>query len=255
MLELIVYIIAGLGAGIVTGLAGLSAASVISPILITVLNFEPFMAIGISLSSDVLASALSAATYAKNKNIDVKGGMWLLIPAMVLTVAGCFLGYSVGSTALGVVSCVFPIFLGLRFVFSRENKPLSFVENISLRTKHILSILSGAVIGTICGFSGAGGGMMMLMLLTMLLSYELKTAVGTSVFIMMFLALVGAISHFGMIGYVDWTAMTVCALSALAGAYVAAKFANKADPKVLHRAIGICLMALGLFLTLFKFVL
>ena len=97
--------------------------------------------------------------------------------------------------------------------------------------------------------------MMMLMLLTMLLSYELKTAVGTSVFIMMFLALVGAISHFGMIGYVDWTAMIVCALSALAGAYVAAKFANKADPKVLHRTIGICLMALGLFLTLFKFVL
>ena len=83
MLDLIVYIIAGLGAGIVTGLAGLSAAAVISPILITVLNFEPFVAIGISLSSDVLASALSAATYAKNKHIDVKGGLWLLLPAMV----------------------------------------------------------------------------------------------------------------------------------------------------------------------------
>ena len=91
----LIYTIAGLGAGIVTGLAGLSAASVISPILITLLNFDPFMAIGISLSSDVLASALSAATYAKNKHIDVKGGLWLLLPAMVLTVVGCFLGYSI----------------------------------------------------------------------------------------------------------------------------------------------------------------
>lgn len=254
-MQYVIYIIAGLGAGIVTGLAGLSAASVISPILITLLDFDPFMAIGISLASDVLASALSAATYAKNKNIDIKGGMWLLLPAMVLTIAGCYLGYSVGSTALGVVSCVFPVFLGLRFVLARENKPLPFADQLTPRARHGLAILSGAVVGTICGFSGAGGGMMMLMLLTMLLRYELKTAVGTSVFIMMFLALVGAVAHFGMVGSVDWSAMLFCALSALAGAYAAAKFANRADPKLLHRVIGLCLMALGLFLTLFKFVL
>jgi len=254
-MEYFIYILAGLGAGIVTGLAGLSAASVISPILITLLGFEPFVAIGISLSSDVLASALSAATYARNRHIDVKGGLWLLIPAMVLTVAGCFLGYSVSNTLLGMVSCVFPIFLGVKFLIARENKPLPFVERCSLRTKRLLSVLSGAVVGTICGFSGAGGGMMMLFLLTSLLSYELKTAVGTSVFIMTFLALVGAVAHFTMAGEVKWNAMIVCALSALLGAYFAARFANKAKPKVLDRVIGACLMLLGGFLTLFKFVL
>ena len=251
----LIYIIAGLGAGIVTGLAGLSAASVISPILITLLNFNPFMAIGVSLSSDVLASALSAATYAKNKHIDIKGGLWLLIPAMVLTVAGCFLGYSISSTALGMVSCIFPLGLGAKFLIAKETKPFPFVERVSLRTRRILSILSGAVVGVICGFSGAGGGMMMLFLLTSLLSYELKTAVGTSVFIMTFLALVGAIPHFTMLGDINWTAMIVCALSALVGAYFSAIFANKAKPKVLDRVIGACLMLLGVFLTLFKFVL
>lgn len=255
MFDLLIYIIAGLGAGIVTGLAGLSAAAVISPILITLLNFDPFVAIGISLSADVLASGLSAATYARNKHIDVKGGLWLLIPAMLLTVAGCFLGYEAGSTILGIVSCIFPILLGLRFAFSSENAPLAIVQNSSVTTRRVLSILSGAVIGTICGFSGAGGGMMMLMMLTMLLSYELKTAVGTSVFIMTFLALVGAIAHFSMVGRVDWLAMTVCALSALAGSYAAAKFANQADNKLLHRVIGLCLMLLGLFLSVFKFIL
>lgn len=251
----LIYTIAGLGAGIVTGLAGLSAASVISPILITLLNFDPFMAIGISLSSDVLASALSAATYAKNKHIDVKGGLWLLLPAMVLTVVGCFLGYSISSAALGMVSCLFPIFLGAKFLVAKDTKPFPFVERASLWTRRILSILSGAVVGTICGFSGAGGGMMMLFLLTSLLSYELKTAVGTSVFIMTFLALVGAVTHFSMIGSINWPAMIVCALSALLGAYFAALFANKAKPKVLNRVIGACLMLLGIFLTLFKFVL
>ena len=60
MLNFIVYIIAGLGAGIGTGLAGLSAAAVISPMLITFLNFNAYEAVGIALASDVLASAISA---------------------------------------------------------------------------------------------------------------------------------------------------------------------------------------------------
>ena len=58
------------------------------------------------------------------------------------------------------------------------------------------SILCGVVIGFICGFVGAGGGMMLLLVLTSVLGYELKTAVGTSVFIMTFTALTGAIFPF-----------------------------------------------------------
>lgn len=187
--------------------------------------------------------------------MDVKGGLWLLLPAMALTVFGCILGYSVSSTALDMVSCLFPIGLGIKFLIAKEAKPLSFVQGCSTRTRHLLSILSGAVVGTICGFSGAGGGMMMLFLLTSLLSYELKTAVGTSVFIMTFLALVGAISHFTMLGEINWTALVICALSALLGAWLASRFANRATPRLLNRVIGACLVLLGAFLTLFKFVL
>ena len=72
MLEkIIVCLIAGAGAGFGTGLAGLSAAAVISPMLITFLGVNAYEAIGIALASDVLASAASAYTYKKNKNIDI----------------------------------------------------------------------------------------------------------------------------------------------------------------------------------------
>lgn len=54
--ELIVCIVAGLGAGLGTGLAGLSAAAVVSPMLITFLHMPAYQAIGIALASDVLAS-------------------------------------------------------------------------------------------------------------------------------------------------------------------------------------------------------
>ena len=79
-----IYIVAGMGAGIGTGLAGLSAAAVISPMLITFLGFDPYEAVGISLASDVLASAISAYTYGKNKNLDVKNGLVMLASVLVL---------------------------------------------------------------------------------------------------------------------------------------------------------------------------
>ena len=49
----------------------MSAAAVISPMLIAFLKMDPYMAVGIALSSDVLASAVSAYTYGKNKNLDI----------------------------------------------------------------------------------------------------------------------------------------------------------------------------------------
>ena len=68
MFRFMICFVAGLGAGLGTGFAGMSAAAVISPMLITFLHMEPYMAVGIALSSDVLASALSAYIYGKNKN-------------------------------------------------------------------------------------------------------------------------------------------------------------------------------------------
>ena len=75
MFKIIICILAGLGAGLGTGSAGMSAAAVISPMLITFLGMDPYMAVGIALASDVLASAVSAYTYHKNKNLDIRNGI------------------------------------------------------------------------------------------------------------------------------------------------------------------------------------
>ena len=66
--KIIVCLIAGAGAGFGTGLAGLSAAAVIAPMLVTFLHVNAYEAVGIALSADVLVSAVSAYTYKKNKN-------------------------------------------------------------------------------------------------------------------------------------------------------------------------------------------
>ena len=104
----------------------------------------------------------------------------------------------------------------------------------------------GTIIGFICGFIGAGGGMMMLLILTSVLGYELKTAVGTSVFIMAFTAFTGAASHFAIGGVPDLWCLIFCVVSTLLWARVAARFANKASAATLNRATGIVLTVLGI---------
>ena len=252
ILKLIVYLLAGMGAGIGTGLAGLSAAAVISPMLITFLHFDPYQAVGIALASDVLASAVSA--YTKHGNLDVRHGVIMLFSVLAFTLVGSYIASLLPGTTMGNFSVFMTLLLGIKFIIRPVMTEKSALENKSERTKIIQSLLCGAVIGFICGFIGAGGGMMMLLILTSVLGYELKTAVGTSVFIMAFTAFTGAASHFFIDGSLpDLGALFFCILFTFLGARVAALFANKAPAKTLNRVTGVVLSLLGLLMVGVKF--
>ena len=245
MIEFIICFIAGLGAGLGTGFAGMSAAAVISPMLITFLDVPAYQAIGIALASDVLASGVSAYTYHKNKNLDIKNGLVMMFTVLVFTFIGSMLASLITQTAMGAFSMVMTLLLGIKFIVKPIMTTKEKMQEVSAKKRVIQSIICGSIIGLICGFVGAGGGMMMLLILTSVLGYELKTAVGTSVFIMAFTALTGACSHLAIGGKPDISVMILCVLSTLFWARIAAKFANKAEPKTLNRATGVVLTVLG----------
>nr|WP_162990627.1 sulfite exporter TauE/SafE family protein [Maliibacterium massiliense] len=250
---IVIYIIAGLGAGIGTGLAGLSAAAVISPMLITFLGFDAYAAVGIALASDVLASAISAYTYGRHGNLDIKNGLVMLASVLVFTLVGSYVASLVPNTMMGGFSVFMTLLLGLKFIVRPVMTTKEALAQKSARQKVVQSLLCGVLIGFICGFIGAGGGMMLLLILTSVLGYELKTAVGTSVFIMAFTAFTGALSHMLIGGLPDMTALIVCVVATLAGARVAALFANKSTPKKLNRVTGVVLSVLGAAMVIVKF--
>lgn len=245
MLKVLICIVAGLGAGLGTGFAGMSAAAVISPMLITFLDMDPYLAVGIALASDVLASAVSAYTYGKNKNLDVRNGLIMMIAVLCFTLVGSFVASIVPKTTMGNFSVFMTLLLGVKFIVKPVVAPKKRLEGATAKQKAVRSIVCGAVVGFICGFVGAGGGMMMLLVLTSALGYELKTAVGTSVFIMSATALTGSVSHFVIGGLPDIEALVLCVLSTLVFAQIAALFANKASPKTLNRITGTILVLLG----------
>ena len=251
-ITILVTFFAGMGAGLGTGFVGMSAAAVISPMLITFLHMDPYMAVGIALSSDVLASAVSAYTYGKNKNLDIKNGVIMMCSVLAFTVVGSFIASLVPSRTMGGFSTVMTFFLGVKFIVKPVMTTKESMQAVSAKKRAIQSIICGILIGFICGFVGAGGGMMMLLILTSVLGYELKTAVGTSVFIMTFTALTGAVSHFAIGGSPDWMVWTLCVVFTFIWARIAAVFANKAEPKTLNRATGVVLVILGAVIFVFS---
>lgn len=255
MIEIIVCLLAGLGAGLGTGFAGLSAAAVISPMLIILLNVPAYTAVGIALASDVLASAVSAYTYKKSGNLDVRNGIVMLISVLVFTVVGSYAASLLPSATMGGFSMFMTLILGVKFVLKPVMTTKEIQANKSVKEKVIQSIICGIFIGFICGFVGAGGGMMMLLILTSVLGYELKTAVGTSVFVMAFTALTGAASHMVIGGLPDLRLLALCVIFTLIFARIGAKIANRSEPKLLNRLTGVILIIISasmIIVNLFK---
>ena len=243
--KIFICFVAGAGAGLGTGFAGMSAAAVISPMLITFLHLPAYEAVGIALASDVLASAVSAYTYGKNKNLDIRNGVIMMASVLLFTTVGSYVSSLVPNSTMGGFSTVMTLLLGIKFIVRPVMTTKEAMADVSPAKRAVQSVVCGCAIGFICGFVGAGGGMMMLLILTSVLGYELKTAVGTSVFIMSFTALTGAASHFVIGGMPDLLLLALCVIFTLLWARVAARLANRASPAALNRATGVVLAVLG----------
>ena len=244
--QIIVCLLAGMGGGLGTGFAGMSAAAVISPMLITFLDIPAYQAVGIALASDVLASLVSANTYRKNGNLDIRNGVIMMVSVLLLTMVGSYASSMVPNKTMGSFSVVMTLLMGIKFIVKPVMTTKETMMDVPKMKRTVQSIIWGSAVGFICGFVGAGGGIMMLLVLTSVLGYELKTAVGTSVFIMTFTALTGALSHFAIDGMPDMVTLLLCIVFTLLWARIAARLANKAEASILNRATGAILVVLGI---------
>ena len=252
--EFCVCRLAGIGAGLGTGCAGMSAAVVITPLLVTFLHVPAYTAVGIALCSDVFASLVSAYTYKKNGNLDIKNGLTMMATVIVFTAFGSYVSSHIAHSTLESFSIIITLVMGIKFIIAPIVKTPGQMKQMTPIERTIKSILCGCAIGFVCGFAGAGGGIMMLMALTLILGYELKTAVGTSVFIMSFTALTGGMSHFLMGDWPDPLILTFCVVFTFGFAQLGAIIANKVKPVTLNRITGIILVVLVIVLTLVEYI-
>ncbi|MCM1145545.1 MAG: TSUP family transporter [Blautia sp.] len=249
------YIVAALGAGVGTGLAGLSAATVMVPIFIVLCpsfagETGAYHATAIALASDILGSAVTTSIYIRHKNIDLKRG-WIMLTCIVgMCIAGSFAAWSAGNVVLGSFSLFLTFFIGIRFLIKPDTeRKETIAKGESLDWKGILiSLFFGLTIGFGTGFVGSGGGMMMLVVFTAFLGMDRKPAVGTSTFIMTFTALIASISHMMIdptIALERWDVLLLCIVIATTASIVSAQFANKVKNRTVGIVTGVILTILG----------
>ena len=152
IIMILVCFLAGAGAGIGTGFAGMSAAAVIGPMLTTFLGVPAYEAVGIGLISDVLASAVSAYTYKKSGNLDVKNSLPMLASVLVFTVVGSFVASFLPERTMSGTMQIALIIIGLRFLLKPVTTTKEQMATVSPREKLIKSIVGGMGIGFICAF-------------------------------------------------------------------------------------------------------
>lgn len=240
--------IASVLAGIGTGLAGLSAATVMVPILIVLCpSFSGeggvYAATAIALFSDILGSAVTTSVYIKHKNIDFKHSYIMAICIFLMCILGSFVAYKVGNKVLGGFTLFLTLCIGIRFLLKPETKHKDGeIDGKKLTGKDIaISLFFGLTIGFGTGFVGTGGGMMMLVVFTFFLGMGLKTAVGTSTFIMTFTALIAGVSHALIepsIIFVHWKMLLFCVVIATLSSLLSSIFANKVKSKTVGLITG-----------------
>ena len=254
--EYIVVTIASALAGIGTGLVGLSAATVMVPLLIVLCptfggEQGAYMATAIALASDVLGSAVTTVVYAKNKKIDLRHG-WLIAACIIgMCTVGSVAAYYTHQAVLGSFSLFLCVAIGIRFLVRPDSKDRTEKDGrVRLTVKEIaVSLFFGLTIGFGTGFFGSGGGMMMLIVFTAMLGYERRTAVGTSTFIMTFTALIASVSHI----LIEPTIILECrdflliaVVIATLFSLISARFANKVNGRIVGYVTGAVLLVTGL---------
>ncbi len=265
----ILLAIAGTGAGIVTGLAGASAATIVNPLLYAFTSINPYIAVAIALFTDVFASFFSFLTFKKNGNINMKDGVYLTITACIGSIIGSYLSSYFNSTVLGVFGSAMTFILGLNFLRKGINLRKNPVDpNATVEKKQgklqelnpiLVSSVLGIILGLVCGIVGAGGGLMILFVLTAVLNYDTKMAIGTSVLIMTFTALSGGLAHIPPIMKMENVDMGVLAAAiaitsffGVIGAKVSAAYANKTTEDVLMIIVGTTFTVLTLLTAINK---
>lgn len=251
----IITVLASALAGIGTGLAGLSAATAMVPILIVLCpafkgEHGAFAATAIALASDILGSAVTSFVYAKNKKIDLKHGWVLLTCIIAMCAVGSVAAYFTHQTVLGGFSLLLCVAIGIRFLVKPQSKEHSHSNSaVKFSAREIaVSLFFGLTIGFGTGFFGSGGGMMMLIVFTAMLGYDRRTAVGTSTFTMTFTALIASVSHIMIepaILLECWDYLLISVVTATVFSLVSAQFANKVSGKTVGYVTGTVLLALG----------
>jgi hypothetical protein len=220
------------------------------PCLTIFVGYSVHQAIGTSLLVDCVIGGVAGLIFLRNGNVDFK-------PVIVLAfmgVIGAFVGsmFTSGTSELGLTLLIglFLMLVGVNFIINGIQKNIDFVEgkiNFNFfRDKKIYTfIILGLLVGFASGFAGMGSSSIVAVILIFVLGYDLRTAIGTSLLMMSFIAGSGATGHF-LNGEVIVNVALIAVCAAAVGGVTGSLVASRIGENKLGKLIGVVVLVMGM---------
>ena len=147
------------------------------------------------------------------------------------------------------------VFFALIMILSSFSMIRSAGRSIALKPEkskennYFLIVIEGAVVGTVTGIVGAGGGFLIIPALVLLAKLPMKVAVGTS------LMIIAAKSLIGFTGdlmnpemFMDWNLLLIFTLLSIIGIFIGIYIRKFISGEKLKRGFGYFLLVMGLYM-------
>lgn len=258
MIRAFFLIITGAVAGLIKGFTSSSGVMIVVPILKMFFNLPVHRSIGTSLFVDFLSSLAISSIFYKYRNLDIRSGIWIALGSILGAQLGVIFAVEIPEFPLGISFSLVMILTGVLLIrkeVNREKIVKRFQRVIKFHTQEeriITAIFLGFLVGIASGMLGAGGGIMILLILVFVLGFSLQKGLGTAIFIMAITSFSGALGY-GVHKEICFLEGIVVSLGAMVAGVLGAIFANKISEERLNKIVGGIFLSLGLAMGAFLF--
>lgn len=208
------------------------------------------VAVGTPIPVIIISGITGALNYHRSGYVDKHLGRYLAVSGVISALIGAYLTKFVDGELILLLTAIVFMAVALRFLSSKQDGATSEVQR---RPKESIALVSavGAVVGFYSGFLGLGGGFLLVPALTIVFKKDMKTALGTSLLVIIAYAVPSAIMHF-YLGHVDVTLALLMALGIVPGAYLGSRVAISLPDVLLRRIFGFFLFVIALYFAIYE---
>jgi hypothetical protein len=252
ILQAIILIVSGFFSGLFLGMGSGTTGAIIITSLTVILGYSIHQAIGTSLLIDCLIGLIAGILYFRKHNANLRPTLAIGIFGAI----GSFLGSQFTSQtpelALILLLSTLLILLGISFLAKGLHTNIEFVRTkmkVHALKKYTLVffILFSIIAGFGSGFTGMGIGGVLALVLLLFLEYDLVTAIGTSLLLLVFVSGAGAVGHI-LKNEIIYSVVLMAGVSAAVGAVTGSVYAQKINEEKLGRLIGCIILIMGLMM-------
>ena len=240
-LEIVLAVLSGLAAGILSGLFGIGGGTVMTPAVQALLGAAPIVALATPLPAIFPTAITGAWTYRQGGELDERAALWIVGPGIAGAVVGAALTDVIDTHLLLVVTAVLLAREAVNILRGARRRE---ADGEGSRGTPVQLAAIGLAAGFVSGLLGIGGGIVIVPLLVGVLRMPLKRALGTSLLAIVVLVIPGTIVH-ASLGHIDWAICLALVVGAVPGARIGARLALGTREATLRRLVGSFLLVVA----------